>query len=760
MYVPHSGPQTAFLSAKIIPEVLFGGARGGGKTSGLLADYLQDVYEYKAAWQGVLFRRTYPELEEVIKQSFRFYPETGGTFKVGTRTWSWPGGASLKLRSLECADDATKYQGHEYCVELGTLIETPSGPKKIEELRTGDKILTASGVSTVSATLRPKRALCVEVRGNGGRQVHPINHEFLTSLGWKSYASLLGIDATEFEEESPKWKSLPSLGIQGVCVPPFQLEDTLESGKSTVYRTFYRYFERSREISQVFFERLRYLLWGLRREVPFLSGYSRCRSEHFGNVREYGRTDLVVTQDSRCDCPSCHHLYGVRLLLGQEIGPDALPWQDDAARPRPSCSDEGVQGNTHTYNHPYGSKYPHPYGGWALPMVRGSFLTACEVSVVGYRDVMDIQVARYNNYITTGTHLINKNCWIGWDEVTNWPDSTAYQMLIGCLRSSIGGNLPRRIRASGNPGGVGHQWVKDRWQIGRYKDGFVPIKDEDSGMTRMYIPSRTRDNPSLILNSPDYEQRLRAVGSEQLVKAWLEGDWEVVLGAYFDEWDEKRHVINDVDMDDIPPHWKIYRAYDHGSYHPFCVLWYTVTGNEWGDIPAGTIIVLREWWGGDEEGKGIKLSVAQIGDGIAEREYDFHRKVDAGPADGQIFEEDGGRPLSEILSSRGAFFFRADKRRVPGWNQLRNRLGNNSIKVCKCCRYTRTTLPALQHDKSRPEDVDTTGNDHAADVLRYICQAWPITPQQRNSIKKRLQGTALFNDLIDAADEILKRPRI
>lgn len=465
MYVPHPGPQTAFLSAKIIPEVLFGGARGGGKTAGLLADYLQDVYEYKAAWQGVLFRRTYPELEEVIKQSFRFYPETGGTFKVGTRTWSWPGGASLKLRSLECADDATKYQGHEYL-------------------------------------------------------------------------------------------------------------------------------------------------------------------------------------------------------------------------------------------------------------------------------------------------------WLGYDEVTNWPDPDAYQMLIGCLRSSVGRNVPGRIRASGNPGGVGHQWVKDRWQIGRYKDGFVPIRDEDSGMTRMYIPSRTRDNPSLLLNSPDYEQRLRAVGSEQLVKAWLEGDWEVVLGAYFDEWDEKRHVINDVDMDDIPPHWKIYRAYDHGSYHPFCVLWYTVTGNEWGDIPAGTIIVLREWWGGDEEGKGIKLSVAQIGDGIAEREYDFHRKVDAGPADGQIFEEDGGRPLSEILSSRGAFFFRADKRRVPGWNQLRNRLGNNSIKVCKCCRYTRTTLPALQHDKSRPEDVDTTGNDHAADVLRYICQAWPITPQQRNSIKKRLQGTALFNDLIDAADEILKRPRI
>ena len=467
MYLPHKGPQEAFLSAKIIPEVLFGGARGGGKTAGLLADFLQDVYEHRLAWQGVLFRRTYPELEEVIKQSFRFYPETGGTYKVGTRTWSWPGGATLKLRSLESADDATKYQGHEY-----------------------------------------------------------------------------------------------------------------------------------------------------------------------------------------------------------------------------------------------------------------SF--------------------------------------IGWDEVTNWPNPDAYQMLIGCLRSSVAstnGKVPARIRASGNPGGVGHQWVKDRWQIGKYKDGFVPIYDKDSGMTRMYIPSRTRDNPSLTLNSPNYEQQLRAVGSAELVKAWLEGDWEVVLGAYFDEWDEKLHVISDIDMDDIPPHWKIYRAYDHGSYHPFCVLWYTVAGNEWGDVQPGTILVLREWWGGDDEGKGIKMSVADIAEGIMERESEFHRRVEAGPADTQIFEEDGGRPISEILSTRGAYFFKADKRRIPGWNQVRNRLANGLLKVSRCCRWTRLTLPALQHDRSRPEDIDTTGNDHAADCLRYACTAWPITPQSRNSIKKKLKGPG-FADLVDAAEDVLRRNRL
>lgn len=751
-----SSPNSLFLvSRSFIPT---------HNTAGLLADFLQDVYEHRLAWQGVLFRRTYPELEEVIKQSFRFYPETGGTYKVGTRTWSWPGGATLKLRSLESADDATKYQGHEYCLSLGEEVATPYGPVAIEKLKVGDWVMTGSGFAKVTKTIPPVDKHCVKVeKSDGTSQVHPVDHEILCDSGWQSYSSLVGIASKDFQEKSLESCTLPSVNVLVRCVKPVPLESRLEARTSTLYYGLYRLSELSGHCTSGVLPQFEELFQGLQQEqLQRLQTQGSVPCSQASYDEQDVLTEKRIKPSFQSDYPFCSRLHDEQPLLGKDSALSVPPLQGDAEEPPLVCCDEGARGSIHKCKGPYISTYPHPYVEWELPMAWDNSLEACSISYVGVRTCVDIEVLGDNNYIAYQTGTINKQCWIGWDEVTNWPNPDAYQMLIGCLRSSIAsasGKVPARIRASGNPGGVGHQWVKDRWQIGKYKDGFVPIYDKDSGMTRMYIPSRTRDNPSLTLNSPNYEQQLRAVGSAELVKAWLEGDWEVVLGAYFDEWDEKLHVISDIDMDDIPPHWKIYRAYDHGSYHPFCVLWYTVAGNEWGDVQPGTILVLREWWGGDDEGKGIKMSVADIAEGIMERESEFHRRVEAGPADTQIFEEDGGRPISEILSTRGAYFFKADKRRIPGWNQVRNRLATGLLKVSRCCRWTRLTLPALQHDRSRPEDIDTTGNDHAADCLRYACMAWPITPQSRNSIKKKLKGPG-FADLVDAAEDVLRRNRL
>ena len=301
--------------------------------------------------------------------------------------------------------------------------------------------------------------------------------------------------------------------------------------------------------------------------------------------------------------------------------------------------------------------------------------------------------------------------WIGWDELTNWSYPDMFFQMFACLRGS-GQQVASRVRCSGNPGGPGHNWVKDRYAIGEHKKGWFPIYDEETNMTRLYIPSRTTDNPSLILNSPNYTRQLRAVGSKELVRAWLEGDWDIVLGAYFDEFNERVHVIDDIELTDLPKAWNIYRAYDHGSYHPFAVLWYTYAGREMKEFEPGTLIILREWFGADENGKGLKLSVADIADGIRRREKDFKREVKPGPADNQIFENDGGMPLSEIMAGRGVYFERSDKRRIVGWNQLRYRLQANLVKFCRSCKTLRLTLPTLQHDDIRQEDVDTTGNDH------------------------------------------------
>ena len=69
------------------------------------------------------------------------------------------------------------------------------------------------------------------------------------------------------------------------------------------------------------------------------------------------------------------------------------------------------------------------------------------------------------------------------------------------------------------------------------------VVDPDTGLSRVFIPAKVSDNPKLLEADPRYIDRLKSVGSPQRVRAWLEGDWTVVEGAFFSEWDPKRHVI-------------------------------------------------------------------------------------------------------------------------------------------------------------------------------------------------------------------------
>lgn len=118
VWSPQVGPQLHAITArKVVDELLYGGARGGGKTSLLLGSFAQDL-DQGAAWRGILFRRSHPELDEVVKQSLEIYPATGGEWKVGRREWHWPNGAQLSFRHLDNEADVTRYQGHQYSILL------------------------------------------------------------------------------------------------------------------------------------------------------------------------------------------------------------------------------------------------------------------------------------------------------------------------------------------------------------------------------------------------------------------------------------------------------------------------------------------------------------------------------------------------------------------------------------------------------------------------------------------------------------------
>jgi hypothetical protein len=340
------------------------------------------------------------------------------------------------------------------------------------------------------------------------------------------------------------------------------------------------------------------------------------------------------------------------------------------------------------------------------------------------------------------------------EEIGNFPSEKPILKLMATLRSGAG--VPVGFRATGNPGGPGHQWVRARY-IDPAPLGYEIVKDAVSGLERVYIPSRVADNKFL---GESYVQQLKASGSEQLVKAWLEGDWNVIDGAFFDCWDTAKHVVRPFA---IPEDWLRFRSADWGSARPFSVGWWAVAADDFeiardshgaeqtspfGDavriIPRGAIVRYREWYGRKGPNEGLKLTAEEVAQGILAKEQPGE-KIAYSVLDPAAFAVDGGPSIAERMMRVGALFRRADNKRVSqlgalgGWDQMRQRMkgedGRPMIYCFSTCTDSIRTIPALQHDPDKPEDLDTDGEDHAADEWRYGCMSRPYQPMKATEKK-------------------------
>lgn len=314
------------------------------------------------------------------------------------------------------------------------------------------------------------------------------------------------------------------------------------------------------------------------------------------------------------------------------------------------------------------------------------------------------------------------------EELTNWADPKPIRKMLATLRSGQG--VPVAMKATCNPGGPGHGWVKQRY----IDNGAYQIVRE-GGADRVFIPARVTDNPALMRNDPGYVDRLRQSGSAQLVKAWLEGDWNIVEGAFFTEWEERKHVIAPFEP---PPHWTRFRSFDWGYARPFSVGWWAVASEDTprpeGFVPRGAMIRYREWYGAANPNEGLRMTTEEVADGIKKREAG--EKIVYGVADPAIFAEDGGPSRAEIMSKRGVHWRAADNTRVTrvgafgGWDEMRQRLRGIGerpmLYVFSTCRDFIRTIPSLQHDTNKPEDLDSDGEDHIADEARYACMSRPM----------------------------------
>tara|TARA_R100001443_G_scaffold29636_1_gene42871 strand:+ start:1590 stop:3065 length:1476 start_codon:yes stop_codon:yes gene_type:complete len=321
--------------------------------------------------------------------------------------------------------------------------------------------------------------------------------------------------------------------------------------------------------------------------------------------------------------------------------------------------------------------------------------------------------------------------WIGFDELTQWATPFAWNYMRSRLRSTAP-DLPIFMRATTNPGGRGHAWVKKMFidpapygkefdatnvetgEVLRYPSGHA--KAGKALFKRKFIPARLSDNPFLS-KSGDYEAMLLSL-PEQQKRQLLEGDWDIKEGAAFTEFNRSIHVVEPFN---IPSNWVKFRACDYGYGSYSGVLWFAVS-------PSEQLVVYRELYVS-------KILATDLADMVLEREAG-DGNIRYGVLDSSLWHKRGdtGPSLAEQMISKGCRWRPSDRSkgsRVAGKNEVHRRLQIDEFTeeprmiFFNTCTETVSQLPSIPLDKKNPEDVDTKAEDHLYDALRYGIMSRP-----------------------------------
>jgi hypothetical protein len=371
-----------------------------------------------------------------------------------------------------------------------------------------------------------------------------------------------------------------------------------------------------------------------------------------------------------------------------------------------------------------------------------------------------LKLAQFRNIDDYQKYHGHEYAFIGWEELTNWASSDGYEAMITCCRSSTEGVI-LKIRATCNPLGPGHHWVKNRF-IDPSPDGKVFFVNNQS---RVAIRGRTEENRILLKAQPDYIQTLMNITDENKRSAWYLGSWDIVSGcAISSVWTPSRHILRPFK---IPPSWTYCRSYDYGYSAPFSVGWWAIsdgttakveetleidyndTGREWGEsspieetllidkhYQKGTYFRIAEYYGASGPNKGVTMQVPDVAKEILRIEERLgikgkirrHNSI----ADASIFDAiPGAVSIARQFENSGVVWSRSEKKagsRKQGLDLLRSLL-YNSIKfktekpglyIFDTCRDWIRTVPTLPMDSKDIEDVDTNGEDHIYDETRYM----------------------------------------
>lgn len=311
------------------------------------------------------------------------------------------------------------------------------------------------------------------------------------------------------------------------------------------------------------------------------------------------------------------------------------------------------------------------------------------------------------------------------DEATQIPEEW-FEKLKACVRGV--NSFPKRIYITCNPGGVGHAWVKRLFITRAYKDKENP---DDYA----FIQALPSDNKALMESSPEYIAQLESL-PEKLRAAWLYGSWDIFEGQFFEEFiDDPAHYgdrrwTHVIEPFEIPEYWRIYRSFDWGYAKPFSCDWWAV------DNDGRAYLILQYYGCRGEPNEGLKLDAYKVFAEVRriEREHRWLKdKIINGVADPALWGKQTGEAVIEVADKCGVYFAKGDNTRIPGWMQVHYRLsfdeeGRPMMYFFNTCKHAIRTLPTLQYSKTIPEDLDSDGEDHFADSMRYFCMSRPIKP--------------------------------
>lgn len=340
---------------------------------------------------------------------------------------------------------------------------------------------------------------------------------------------------------------------------------------------------------------------------------------------------------------------------------------------------------------------------------------------------------------------------IAFDELTHFTYSQ-YMYLMSRNRPT-GPNTRVYIRATANPGGIGHAWVKERfitpappltpiettYNIQTPDKKIIQIKKE-----RVFVPATVFDNKALLENDPEYLATLSSL-PEAEKNALLLGSWDGFDGQVFSEWQNDSAHYEDgkwshvIEPFEIPYNWKILRVFDFGYSRPFAVLW--LAFNE-----EGKCYVIKEYYGfNGTANQGIRLEPSAIAQNIREIEDtspELKGRDISGVADPSIWDKSRGESIARVMEKHPYYIhFKPGKNdRLSGLMQFHYRMhfdenGECLFQVFSTCKQTIRTLPALVYDEKKVEDINTEGEDHIYDAIRYGLMEYTVAPRKPKTIK-------------------------